>query len=519
MSQQISRYIDPGSEAAEVLNIAGIAWAARQRSYRECDGDPRRHRYEFIGPYTAFLVAGLADRKTLATDKSGEKCTKTPDGSTITINCFTNDVVRAYLWLTDGDADALDERIARAINADTLPQLPAKPVSNTRDPMTTELQKLEKLVEPFPAKMRVDIYRGISESGGNGWQLLESFPWLAVRAYIFGGETALLARDLIKRGTRTRDIAAEVGLPMAFKRFVPGSMQRLMPVHELLNRNTQLVSHHCPQGKVKQNRWLRAIDRAAQSGDEEFAVWTAIHWLDEGLGGEAIHKVITELTDWVSAGTHEQVADTVGRSNLELLYANLKARHQTEAAEAIKSWLDEGRNTAPAGRLFNRFMAPLTVHQLSEEWHVRIAEKKASKTNQVFPEPWLPGATLEEYRIEPVTDSWQLGRYAYSLRNCAASYIHKIIGGKSFMYVVFRGEQLIAMLELERNSYSKRIDLSQLKGPRNQAVEAPIREAVDAWFGERVCNGDEFSDLPPDTANRITAMLQRARQEAQRDCE
>jgi len=51
------------------------------------------------------------------------------------------------------------------------------------DPISSGLKKASKLVGQYPPKFRSQLHRGLCNSNGNGWQLLESFP-LAFRAIL-----------------------------------------------------------------------------------------------------------------------------------------------------------------------------------------------------------------------------------------------------------------------------------------------------------------------------------------------
>ena len=53
----------------------------------------------------------------------------------------------------------------------------------TYDDKTLRLKELSKVLKKFPANVRDGLSAGVFDSNGNGWQLIESFPWLAICVY------------------------------------------------------------------------------------------------------------------------------------------------------------------------------------------------------------------------------------------------------------------------------------------------------------------------------------------------
>jgi hypothetical protein len=103
-----------------------------------------------------------------------------------------------------------------------------------------------------------------------------------------------------------------------------------------------------------------------------------------------------------------------------------------------------------------------------------------------FPEPWYDGDTINGYRIAPVQTSEDLCRYVFELHNCASQYSWEVAGGDCFIYVVSNSDgKSIAMAEIARANTPK---LKQLKGPCNQAVTKPIKNAVRTWLGTQKRN-------------------------------
>ena len=240
------------------------------------------------------------------------------------------------------------------------------------------------------------------------------------------------------------------------------------------------VGHHCPQHAQRQRSWLSIVAKAYESGNEDFAVWAAIHWksLREEPHSHQIREVVTDLNDWVKACAIEQASRSIEADDIEKIHKAMLSTRSAEAAESLHTWWQGMSGAAEAGRPFNKEMSPQTVLRLSEEWHERAAVTKAADVE--FPEPWLESGEVGDYHIEPIKTAPELSRIAYRLHNCATSYAHQIAGGYCFLYVVIEGDAPKAMVELSWNG--KHAELSQLKGPCNEGVSEELTMAVNTWF-------------------------------------
>ena len=384
---------------------------------------------------------------------------------------LANDRFRVELHTNDLDIDAVMER-AKTISLDTLP------AQTQHDSMSSSLAKASALIERYPSKLRTSLYCGLCASNGNGWQLVESFPWLAVRIFVVEDTVSNSARHLVKRGAKLRDIAEAVGVPMCFKRFSPKATDRLMDLSGPLSRNPDVVSHHCPEKEREQVSWLIMMAKAYESGNEDFAIWVAIHWKE--LSDETPHwvsRALGDLNDWVRDCSIEQVSHSIEADDVEKIYQAMLST-SAESAENLRAWWQSITGAAVAGRLFNKAMKPETVLRLSEEWHERAAVTKAADVE--FPEPWYEGGDIGDYRIEPIRTAPDLSRYAFRLHNCATSYTHDVARGKCFLYVVLQEDNPKAMVELKRDDEGT--VLSQLKGPCNQYASEELEAAVNTWL-------------------------------------
>lgn len=450
------------NQSVEVLDIPALEWAGRGRwEERGCD------LYEFIGKYDALMALGVAELHMLDLGRSGKKF-----GPGFETKALANDRFRLELQTNDLDIDAVMAR-AKKIDLDILP------ARRQHDPMSSYLYKAATLVERYPKDFRDQLYKGLLDSQGNGWQLVESFPWLAVRIFTEEDDSNT-ARYLVKRGAKMRDIADAVGMPMCLKRFVPQATFRAAELSDLLCRHPDVVSHHCPEQLQRQRSWLSIIAKAYESGDEDFAVWAAIHW--ESISREDsvhwTHRDVALLNDWVKACANAAVSRSIEAEDIEKICQAMLSTGSEESAEALQVWWQGMNSNVEAGRLFNMKMSPQTVLRLSEEWHERAAVAEAADVE--FPAPWIEGGQVDGYQIEPIKTAPELSRYAYQMHNCSSTYAHTIATGRCFLYVVLQENIPKAMVELER-SHGRAV-LSQLQGPCNEVVSEELGAAVDTWL-------------------------------------
>ena len=405
----------------EVLNIPGLEWAG----HGNYGGT---HRYEFIGHHDALLALDCVQPHMLEFGISRKKQGEEYHSQALANDRFRLELTRDF---------ALEQ-------AALTPMSESRKVQDRHDPISFSLKDATQLIAKYPKSLRAGLSAGLCASNGNGWQLLQSFPWLAVRLFTFNDKPARRARNLVRHGMRTRQIAEAVNAPMCLKRFAPGSMERLLKVADLLSMHTEVVSHHCPKKATDQSSWLSNIRRARSSGSNEFALWVAVHWAalcQNEPSRQTLRSNICDLRDWVRAC----VAQSIGIEGVDSICQIINDRDLALAIE--KKWQGYA-DLAEAGKPFNKEMSLQTVFKLSDQWHERQAETEAADVE--FPQEWFEGGTVGDFRIAPVRTSGELSRYAYHLHNCATSYAHGVADGSCFIYVVFEGDELKAMLELSR---------------------------------------------------------------------
>ncbi len=457
----LAQYVGHADMEVTKLPFPTLEWAARGRFHHwpeEC------YWFEFIGKHDALIGTGVAQNYMLAVGRSGKK-----SGPGYNTQRLANDRFRLELHTDHSDLEALISQ---------RPTIGKRKEVAQHDTMSSYLQKVVSLIERYPPKLRPQLYGGLCNSGGNGWQLIESFPALAVRIFVVEDDIGNSARHLVGRGAKLRDIAKAANVPMCFKRVAPKATSKLKGLFELLSRYPEVVSHHCPEQERRQCSWLSVIAKANESGDEDFAIWVAIRWEELGDSPHWMREAVGDLNDWVRACGIAQAASGIKADDVEKICQAMLIARSVESADSLRQWWRGTSRAAEAGRPFNNKMSPPTVFRLSEEWHLRAAGTKAADV--AFPEPWYEGDTVNDYRIEPIRTATELSRYAYRFHNCASTYAHNVARGDCFLYVVLKSNTPMAMLELKRDDIHTK--LSQLKGPRNKGVSEELTTAVNRWF-------------------------------------
>ena len=64
------------------------------------------------------------------------------------------------------------------------------------DAMTQCMAMINSILGRYYKKTRAELFQGVCTTGGNAWQILDAFPWLAVRMFLFDDEPAKAARQL-----------------------------------------------------------------------------------------------------------------------------------------------------------------------------------------------------------------------------------------------------------------------------------------------------------------------------------
>ena len=211
----------------ETLNLPNIEWAGKIRTGDEA-------RYEFIGKESVLLNLGLAQPTTLAVGSSGVKDVADEHGSRCRVQRLTDERFRLEFQLVnENEIRAIDTILAQLQFAHGIPEFSNGRPAETAD-MEASLKTLNVIINKYPMSARKGLSEALLAYGRNGWQLLESFPCLAVCVFTTTSYKVRDAHKMIRDGARLRDIAEHVGILMSFKRFRSGVCSKTLETLSLL---------------------------------------------------------------------------------------------------------------------------------------------------------------------------------------------------------------------------------------------------------------------------------------------
>ena len=312
------------------------------------------------------------------------------------------------------------------------------------------------LARRFNIENRLGIYRAIVTSRRT-FQLAESFPALAVALFGSTGSKNLYSREevmsLVEEGAPLKKIAKELGIPMALRKLKPGVAYLAIQLANWFDAEPRLIHDYLPSTQPGMRIWLYAIGNASEGG-KEYIKWVARNALKLGKGCRHVADRVSAIADWARAG------EDYRKGNVDEF--DVGARFIT--------------------RPLNRNMAVDTVIELSNAWHRDVAQfSRDIETGIVeFPQPWLEGAHIGQFRIQPITDVVELREEGLHMRHCVATYASRVVKGVSYIYSVRRDEERVATLELVRNDEAD-FSVGQISGIRNSRVSGDVAGAIRRW--------------------------------------
>ena len=312
------------------------------------------------------------------------------------------------------------------------------------------------LARRYNLENRLGIYRAIVRSR-RSFQLAESFPALAVSLFGTTSSRTLFSEEevinLVEEGAPLKQIAEELGLPMAFRKIKPGVAYLSIQLRHLFYTEPRLIHDFLPSTQPDMRTWLYAMGNATGGGDE-YVEWVAKNALKLGKGCHQVADTVSTIHEWAEA------CETFRNGDVDDL--DVGARFVT--------------------RLINRNMAVNTVISLSDAWHRDVARfsREIEAGIVEFPKPWLEGAHVGHFRIQPITDVVELREEGAQMRHCVATYASRVVKGVSYIYSVRKDEERIATLELVRNEEAK-FSVRQISGLRNSRVSGDVAGAIRRW--------------------------------------
>jgi hypothetical protein len=198
---------------------------------------------------------------------------------------------------------------------------------------------------------------------------------------------------------------------------------------------------------------------------------------------------LDDIADWVVACSDNEIDEAI-RS----LPSHLQYRLQQRTGQPRHG------GSELVTRRFSANMSLKTVRRISHEWHEAVANHMPEGSLVQFPEPWIDGADLGNYKIVPIRDSRELYLAAKTLHNCATTYGDVICYGQDYLYTVRdEGGKTIVMIELGRDATGA--SLRQVKAYCNAPAPKEIERLVMRWFNHNKA-AVRFPPAPEPRTNR-----------------
>jgi hypothetical protein len=300
---------------------------------------------------------------------------------------------------------------------------------------------------------REDVYRA-SALSRRALQLTETFPVLALQIYshpwrLRGGsaERRRAAAQLVDRGTRLRDVAAAMDVPIALRHIKPGVAHLATDVFCLYPE----ILSYMPDTTSRQRIWLFVVDWAYQNCQKigaDFDLWAARHVAEiSGRSHREVGAFLANISDWVTAGG-------AGAAGSEFVT-----------------------------RAFTPSMSLKTVSALSAEWHEAVANN-LDGPNAAFPPPWFPAAKIGNTEIVPIEDAATLYREGSAMHHCVGTYRDRVQSGEFYVYSMRRDGERVATLALGRydRGGNGNVYLEQIRGACNIEPPKEIIATVRRWL-------------------------------------
>lgn len=316
---------------------------------------------------------------------------------------------------------------------------------------TAAARPLKERLEAFPTEQRPQI------------KALAAWPELADLALSFPGVlfalvTGYASRDRKERtiralleGAPLKQAAQMLGLPMWLRKLPAEAFSApLAGAPQWTDLDTH-VANLVPADPETARAWLAAVVIAAQSCDEDFALWTA--------GWAARHS--------------RALAAAQGEASLRWL--------------AAWAWHGGQRGT-PGYRLLRRPWTAAIGHRRALDemtvWRQRVALAILLEAGRNVPRPasgealglaFVALETAEDYIVE-----------ADLMDNCLDQFAERLTQGYSRVFAVRQNGRSVASLEIGLHDLEPSMPvIRQLRGPRNRRVAPSVWQAAYAWLGDQ----------------------------------
>ncbi len=308
---------------------------------------------------------------------------------------------------------------------------------------------MEAQIKRFPEKHRSSIRRLVRQHDYTA-DLLNSFP-----AIIFAIATEYGAQEernatlrFVKNGQPLRFIAEAIGLPFWLRKVPPEAFTNelgIFPKDPDFNR--KIAGALPAQWNVMAN-WLNYVPRAAQYGNEEFAIWLSKQKIFEYEHSISLQVYMAAVYSWYS-------------------------RHPDSLAGGLieKTWSKSSNYE--------------TVMQNLNNWLNRLKVKLCFGPNGIS-DSWLTPGQVGGYQFVPLLTPDALKDEGSRMDHCVADYTLNVAHNGCRIFSLRRGGKHIATLEIQSHpEHPGMPTIEQLYGPGNEEVAQSVWQATFAWLAKQ----------------------------------
>ncbi len=317
----------------------------------------------------------------------------------------------------------------------------ARPVSpgHGREPLETQIRRFPR---SYRRRLR-KLVRGSSRLG----QLLYTFPGLAFllvaggRAHAARGE----AVKLIKNGEPLSVATAAVDLPSWMRRLPPEAFTEVLGTVPGSDSFSRSIVNEIPADADKTAMWLRFVLFAAESCDEDFALWIARQRLYACEEWGRIPLLPLAAFAWFSREERMPARGLIRKP----WHCNLSF---AAAVEEMRSWVER-----------------IVLDYCRED-----SGRNGS---------WFKTRKACGYRFAPLLTPEDLQNEGQRMNNCVATYAHKVASGDCLIYSIRRGSERVATLEITSGQGAPVI--AQLLAAGNTKASEDVWRAASVWLSKQ----------------------------------
>lgn len=264
-------------------------------------------------------------------------------------------------------------------------------------------------------------------------------------------------------GVSLRELATLANIPYWTRRLPPEAFVGPIPPLPGGSAVALKIVCHIPVSPVACAGWLRTVSTMFVWGDADLAVWAADR-----------RRTVALADEWRNV----------------CLWKFFQTSPETELGRLIR-------------QRWSRDMSAQSAISAAREWRgdartwINLEEAQLDNV-------WASPATIDGIEFKPLKSGADIIAASRSFSNCSRSYAWRVACGRVRLWAARRGDEPVAMCELQPSRIDGVPRLSQVLGPANRDVSTEVWRAAHLWFLQY---GTHQLAPPPVAADRRRAWL------------